>query len=197
MVIKIGFLIAAYLVGSIPFSVVIGRLFKGVDVRKHGSGNPGGTNALRHLGKKVGLLIIFFDIMKGGWVILLVQLNVVDETTLFPVLLYGVAAAVGHVYSIFLGFKGGKAVATSAGMIIFYNPLMAVGLAVVFFIVLKTTKYVSLASSSAAIGLVIGGLIFDMELVPYALFLCALVLYRHKTNFKNLRDHKEPKITWI
>jgi len=195
--IKYVFIVVAYLVGSIPFSIVIGRLFKGVDVRDHGSGNPGGTNALRHLGKKVGLLIVFFDVMKGGWIILIVKLGLIDESTLFPVLLYGVVAAIGHVYSIFIGFKGGKAVATSAGMVIFYNPLMALGLAVIFFTVLKTTKFVSLASSSAAVGLVVAALIFDWTLLPYAIFLCALVLYRHKTNFKNLLNKVEPKITWI
>jgi len=197
MMIKYVFIVVAYLVGSIPFSIVIGRLFKGVDVRDHGSGNPGGTNALRHLGKKVGLLIVFFDVMKGGWIILIVKLGLIDESTLFPVLLYGVVAAIGHVYSIFIGFKGGKAVATSAGMVIFYNPLMALGLAVIFFTVLKTTKFVSLASSSAAVGLVVAALIFDWTLLPYAIFLCALVLYRHKTNFKNLLNKVEPKITWI
>lgn len=197
MLLKVGLLVLSYLIGSIPFSIVIGRLFKGVDVRKHGSGNPGGTNALRYLGKRFGLLVVFFDVMKGGWLILIVRLGWVDESLLFPILFYGVAAVLGHVFSIFLKFRGGKAVATSAGLVIFYNPLMALALGGIFFLVLKFTKYVSLASTSAAVGLVIAATIFDHELLPFAAVLCIIVLIRHRTNYVKLYNKEESKVTWI
>lgn len=198
MILKFGLLVLSYLIGSIPFSVVIGKIFKGIDIRKHGSGNPGGTNTLRYLGKPLGMLTILFDLLKGGWVILLVQFNLIDETLLLPVFAYGVAAALGHVFSIFMNFKGGKAVATTAGMIIAYNPLIALILAVGFFLVLKATRYVSLASSSAAVFFVVAAIITrDWELVPYATFLAVLVVYRHKGNYRNIFNKVEPKITWL
>ena len=198
MGLSVGLLVLSYIIGSIPFSIVVGRLFKGVDVRNHGSGNPGGTNALRYLGKKYGLLVVFFDVFKGSWLLLLFKLGWIDENLIsFPIILFGVAAVLGHVFSIFLKFRGGKAVATSAGMVVVYNPLMALILALVFFLVLKFTKYVSLASTSAAVGLVVLAAIMDHFLLPYAAFLCLIVLFRHQSNYRKLLKGEETKVTWI
>jgi len=198
MVLKYGLLVLAYLIGSIPISVVLGKVFKGVDIRKHGSGNPGGTNTLRFLGKPLGILTISFDILKGSWIIILAQVGVLDESLLLPIVIYGIAGILGHVFSIFLKFKGGKAVASSAGLVAAINPWMALVILIMFITALKTTKLVSVASSTAAVGFVLVTIAFaDWGLLPYALFLCALVLYRHKSNFANIKNKVEPKITWL
>lgn len=198
MILKYGLLLLSYLFGSIPFSVLLGKTFKGIDVRKHGSGNPGGTNTLRYLGKPLGILTICLDILKGSWVIILVQTGLINGDELLPIALYGTVGILGHVFSVFMKFKGGKAVAASAGLVTFYNPWMALFLLIGFIIALKTTKYVSIASSTAAITLVIVTVAFtDWTLLPYSIFLCLLVLYRHKSNFKNIKNKVEPKISWL
>ncbi len=197
MILEVSLLVLAYIVGSIPFSIVVGRLFTGVDVRKHGSGNPGGTNALRYLGKKYGLLVVFLDVLKGGWLILIIKLGWITVDPSIPIILYGVAAVLGHVFSVFLRFGGGKAVATSGGLVIVLNPLMALILAIVFFVVLKLTKYVSVASTATALGLVVLSAIMDLPILPYSAFLCLLVLIRHQSNYRKLLRKEESKITWL
>lgn len=191
-------LLIAYLVGSIPFSVIFGKIFKGIDVREHGSGNPGGTNSLRFLGKKVGALIIFFDILKGAIIIILIRLNVFGDIELLHQLAYGLAASLGHAFSPFLRFKGGKAVGTTAGAYSAYNFYYPILGLVLFTIVLKFTKYVSVASSSVAILIVVVALISqDYGMLFYGLLTTILILYRHRSNYKNILEKKESKVTWI
>ena len=136
--------IIAYLLGAIPFSVILGKHFKGIDVRKLGSGNPGGTNSLRFLGFKLGAIIVFLDVLKGALIVLLVRFEVFGSVELLHPLVYGLAASLGHAFSIFIGFRGGKAVGTTVGMLIAYNLLYASIIGVVFFIVLKIFKFVAL-----------------------------------------------------
>jgi len=198
MIFKYLLLLISYLIGSIPFSVILGKKLKGIDVRDHGSGNPGGTNSLRLLGKKVGFLVVAGDVSKGGIIVLLMVLGVFDNYDLFHPLAYGVAAVIGHVFSIFIKFKGGKAVGTTVGMISPFNPLISVSLAIVFLITLKLSKYVSISSTMYAIGLVISALIIqDYEMLIYVSFLALLIFYRHISNYKNLVNKVEPKVTWI
>ena len=102
--------LAAYLLGSIPFALVVGKLGYGIDIRQHGSGNLGGTNTFRTLGKKAGFIVTFADILKGT---LAASLPVIFDVDIHP-LWFGLVAVIGHVYPIFAGFRGGKAVATSA-----------------------------------------------------------------------------------
>ena len=191
-------LLLSYLIGAIPFSVIFGLYFKGIDVRKHGSGNPGGTNSLRFLGKKVGALIIFFDILKGAIILILIRLNVFGDTELLHPLAYGLAASVGHAFSPFLKFKGGKAVGTTSGVYSAYNLYYIIYGLVLFFIVLKFTKYVSLASTSVAILVVIVAIISrDYNMLFYGTLTMLLIVYRHKSNYKNIIENKESKVTWI
>src|SRR5690625_6561186 len=143
----------SYLIGSIPFSLLIGKTFYKVDLREHGSGNVGTTNTFRILGKKAGIVVLILDLLKGAipvWTAMLV-----DGTGDFPVVIFGVVAALGHVYSIFLKFKGGKAVATGGGAILAANPLLFLVLIITFLLTLKLSKYVSLSSVFAAIVLII------------------------------------------
>ncbi|MBN2605072.1 MAG: glycerol-3-phosphate 1-O-acyltransferase PlsY [Bacilli bacterium] len=191
-------LVIAYLLGAIPFAVILGKKFKGIDVRKHGSGNPGGTNSLRFLGKKLGMTIIVLDVIKGGLIVLLVHYNVFGDVTLLHPVAYGLAASLGHVFSVFIHFRGGKAVATTVGTIMAYNMLYAIILCVIFFIFLKLTKYVSVGSTAVAVGLIIIALIFqDYNLLLYGGAISLLIIYRHQSNYKNIIAKKESKVTWI
>lgn len=206
MILNYGLLVVAYFIGSIPFSIILGKSYKGIDVRKHGSGNPGGTNSMRWLGRRMGLVIIFLDAIKAGLIVLLVNVGVFDQLAsnlgveMLNPLAYGVAAAYGHVFSVFIKFKGGKAVASSVGIMMAFNPLYAILTLIVFFIVLRIWKYVSLAScagvfSSILIGIFIEGLIFDRwGMVFYTVLLFILVFVRHFSNFKKIKLGTESKV---
>lgn len=154
IVITILFLILSYLIGSIPFGLIFGKLICKTDIRKFGSKNIGSTNAIRVLGKKVGFLVFFFDVFKGMVVILLIR-NILEPLNIFtsPIdyLFYGITAILGHVFSIYLNFKGGKAVATSLGVVLVLTPVPAILCLIAFGIILYTTGYVSLASTGATI----------------------------------------------
>lgn len=147
-------LLLSYLIGSIPFGLVIGKSVCNIDIRRYGSKNIGSTNAIRFLGKKVGFCVFFLDVFKGMVVILLVR-NILEPLNIWhsPIdyLYYGILAILGHVFSIYLGFKGGKAVATSLGVVLVLTPLPAVLCLVAFAIVTFTTGYVSLASTAATL----------------------------------------------
>jgi len=194
-----GLLLVSYLIGAIPFSVIFGKVIKGIDVRNHGSGNPGGTNSLRFLGLKVGTLVIIGDVSKGALIILLLKFGVFgDPSTLLHPLAYGLAAAIGHSYSIYIKFQGGKAVGTTVGAMLAFSPLFALIAGVTFFVVLKITKYVSLASSSFALCLVIVSLIIkDYNMLLYTGLSSLLIFYRHKSNYMNIANNVEPKISWL
>ncbi len=151
------FLVLSYIIGSIPFGLIIGKKFKGIDIREHGSGNIGSTNAIRVLGKKVGFLVFGCDVFKGMLVIII--LKILDTTgvwsTPIEFFFYGAAAIIGHSFSIFLEFKGGKAVATSLGVVLILTPIPAVACLIIFGIILFATGYVSLASTGATITVVV------------------------------------------
>ncbi|WP_147534711.1 glycerol-3-phosphate 1-O-acyltransferase PlsY [Bacillus marasmi] len=187
-------LIIAYLLGSIPSGLIVGKMFYGKDIREHGSGNLGATNTFRILGKKAGLAVTFADILKGTLAVLLVDWLGAD---IHP-LIAGVIAVVGHMFPVFAGFRGGKAVATSAGIILAYAPLMFVILLLAFFISLYITKYVSLSSMLAAVAAITYSLINgDLPLIIVVGVLSSFVIYRHRTNIKRIIDKTEPKITWL
>ena len=151
------FLVISYLIGSIPFGLLLGKVFKGIDIREYGSGNIGSTNAIRVLGKKVGYLVFLCDVLKGMLVIII--LKILDSTgvwtTPISFIFYGAAAIIGHSFSIFLEFKGGKAVATSLGVVLILTPIPAIACLIIFGIILFTTGYVSLASTGATLTVVI------------------------------------------
>ncbi len=199
IVLKYGLLVIAYLIGAIPFSVILGTKIKGIDIRQHGSGNPGGTNALRFLGKHVGILIILLDGLKGGLlVLLLMHTSFLSGFELLHPLAYGVAAAIGHAFPVYIGFKGGKAVACTVGIAIGYNLLFAFFMFLGFMLVLKLWKYVSLASTAAAVtGVIVAIIVQDYQMLLYFGLLMILIMYRHKKNYQNIRQGIEPKVSWI
>ncbi|MDM5326498.1 glycerol-3-phosphate 1-O-acyltransferase PlsY [Neobacillus sp. CF12] len=188
-------LILAYLLGSIPSGLIIGKVFYKTDIREHGSGNLGGTNTFRTLGVKAGLAVTIADILKGTLAAALPVLFGLDDIN--P-LLAGVFAVIGHTYPIFAGFRGGKAVATSGGVLLFCAPLMFLTIFVVFFASLYITKYVSLSSMLAGICAVIYAVIdWDIPLLIAVTLLASFVIYRHRANIKRIMNKTEPKIKWL
>jgi glycerol-3-phosphate acyltransferase PlsY len=183
-------LFVAYLLGSIPFALIVGKVGYGIDIREHGSGNLGGTNTFRTLGKKAGFIVTIADILKGT---LATALPFIFGLDAHP-LLFGLMAVIGHVYPIFAGFKGGKAVATSAGVLLCYKPLIFVILLLVFLLILFTTKYVSLSSMLTAVIAFIAALFTkDIPFIIAIAFLMLFVIYRHRANITRIINKTEPK----
>lgn len=187
-------IVLAYLLGSIPSGLIVGKAFHGIDIREHGSGNLGGTNSFRTLGVKAGLVVTIADILKGT---LAVFLPVIFGSDMHH-LIAGVFAVIGHMYPIFAGFKGGKAVATSGGVLLGYATPMFIIMLFVFFICLYITKYVSLSSMLAAVVSVIYSfIVWDVPLIIVVSLLAIFVIYRHRANIKRIINKTEPKITWL
>lgn len=186
--------IASYLIGSIPSGYLIGKIFFNKDIRNYGSGNMGATNSFRVLGKPAGFAVTFFDIFKGTIVVFLPLWFNVD----IHGLIVGIFAIIGHVYPIYLKFHGGKAVATSAGVLLGVNPWLFLILVGVFFITLYLSKYVSLSSIVGASCCVIGSLIVhDYILLAVSFAVTCLLIFRHTSNIKRILNGTEPKIKWM
>jgi acyl phosphate:glycerol-3-phosphate acyltransferase len=198
-------MLLSYFLGSIPSGLLIGKIFKNIDIRQYGSKNTGATNAIRVLGFKYGIFAFLFDMLKGALVILLVfvigdrSLYIVSSHEINLSSVYGMVAVLGHVWPIYIHFKGGKAVATSFGMIMAIEPLAAIGILVIFLIVFKLKRIVSIGSITAAsctlIFFVIRIFIYHetfnlatriMDLIIVA-FLGTIIFVRHKANYKRLR----------
>lgn len=218
-------IIAAYLIGAIPFGVLIGRI-KGVDIRQHGSKNIGATNVGRVLGGRLGILCFLLDLLKGAVPVLLAGTvtNVLGHAPadltggqMWLWLAVAAAAVAGHMFSPFLGFRGGKGVATAFGALGAMWPLLTIptlGALVVWYAALRLTRYVSVASMLAAVSLPIGYLL--SALPPTAMdqplsdtlahllhasppflgtaVIAALVIYQHRANIARLRRGEEPKV---
>ncbi|HEI5058174.1 TPA: glycerol-3-phosphate 1-O-acyltransferase PlsY [Staphylococcus aureus] len=196
-------LLLSYLIGAFPSGFVIGKLFFKKDIRQFGSGNTGATNSFRVLGRLAGFLVTFLDIFKGFITVffplwLPVHADGPISTFFTNGLIVGLFAILGHVYPVYLKFQGGKAVATSAGVVLGVNPILLLILAIIFFIVLKIFKYVSLASIVAAICCVIGSLIIQDYILLVVSFLVSIILIiRHRSNIARIFRGEEPKIKWM
>ena len=191
-------IICAYLIGSIPSALWIGKIFYKTDIRKQGSGNLGTTNTFRVLGKKPGIAVLLLDIFKGTAAVLLPLLAIFSDSTVHPLIL-GIVAAAGHMFPIFASFRGGKAVATSAGIILGYNLPLFIVLLTVFIISLKMTKMVSLTSMIASSVAIVYVTINWIVTGEYALFilvaiLASFIFYRHRENIIRIKNGTEPKI---
>ncbi|HDA3471615.1 TPA: glycerol-3-phosphate 1-O-acyltransferase PlsY [Staphylococcus aureus] len=196
-------LLLSYLIGAFPSGFVIGKLFFKKDIRQFGSGNTGATNSFRVLGRPAGFLVTFLDIFKGFITVffplwLPVHADGPISTFFTNGLIVGLFAILGHVYPVYLKFQGGKAVATSGGVVLGVNPILLLILAIIFFIVLKIFKYVSLASIVAAICCVIGSLIIQDYILLVVSFLVSIILIiRHRSNIARIFRGEEPKIKWM
>lgn len=191
----------AYLIGSIPTSYIAGRVTRGIDIREYGSGNVGATNTLRVLGKKMGALVLLIDMAKGAFcVVILPGIFFSNQLQIsLPVFKAYLAAFVvfGHIWTIFLRFKGGKGVATTCGAVLALATAPALVAILIWLSVVILSKYVSLASIIMMVSLPLLMLIFNQPF-PYIVLcfiLCILIIYMHSKNVKRLIRGCENKIT--
>ena len=187
-------IIAAYLLGSFPSALVIGKTFYQKDIRQYGSGNLGSTNAFRVLGKKGGTIVFILDVLKGGLAVLAAMYL---GATIHP-LIISMFALIGHIYPIFANFKGGKAVATSAGIILFYSPLLFIILFIIFVISLKIWKMVSLSSTIISIAAVLIVWFGHYDLTAKIMFtlFAAMIIIKHIPNYKRILNGTENKVSF-
>ena len=208
--------ILSYLIGSIPNSILISRAVSGIDIRKHGSGNAGGTNVMRVLGWKYGLLVIFLDTLKGALAVVIISrlfygplpfenVSPFDDFTLVQIIA-GMSAVIGHIWTVFAEFKGGKGIATALGMLltlVTIDMLIAVG---IFALVVLISRYVSLGSIIAAISvpatLFIRENLFHVDipgystLLPFIIGVTVLVIFTHRKNLVRIINGNENKISF-
>ncbi len=209
--------ILSYLVGSIPTSIILSKLVKGIDIRNYGSGNAGGSNVFRVLGWKWGVLTILFDALKGAVAVIVVarlyldnfpfhNITPFDDFTLVQIIC-GVSAVLGHVWTVFAGFRGGKGIATGLGVLITITTLdMAIALGV-FVLVVTLSRYISLGSLIAAISvpliLIVRENIFGVDIpgyhtiLPFSILLALLVIFTHRANIDRLLKGNERKISFV
>ena len=183
---------AAYLLGAFPTSYLVGRLTRGIDLRQHGSGNLGATNAYRVLGWKAATPIFIVDITKGFIPTFFFPAYDGSDHVAWP-LAYGAAAIVGHVFSVFVGLRGGKGVATGAGVFLALAPWAALGGLAIWTALVLLTGYVSLASIAAAAALPVLVALSRArpEVLLLALALAAFVIYAHRANIRRLLRGEE------
>ena len=207
--------IASYILGSIPTSIIVSRLKRGIDIRDYGSGNAGGANVFRILGWKTGMLVFVVDVLKGLIATVVISrffydrlpfsnYTPFDDFTLVQIIC-GCAAVVGHAFTVFAGFRGGKGVATAAGMLLGLAPVELLVAAGVFVLTFIVSRYVSVGSISAAISAPLTMFfrenIFrvDIEgyhtLIYFFIGVSAFLVYTHRTNIKRLLHGTENRIT--
>lgn len=194
-------LLAAYLLGSVPTAVWLGQLVDGKDVREFGSGNAGATNTFRVLGAKVGVPVLLIDILKGAGAVLIPYLFSEYEPGTIPFvnfqLAMGIAAVIGHIFPIYVGFRGGKGIATLLGIMIAIHFYAAISALVIFLLIFGTTRYVSLGSMIAAVSFPFIVILLFKSTIPsliiFSIFIAIMVLVTHQKNIERLMRREESK----
>ena len=194
-------LLLAYLMGSIPTAVWVGRIFYDIDVREYGSGNAGVTNTFRVLGKKAGIPVLLIDCLKGYAAVKLVTLFADEPISTAAFVNYqlalGIAAVIGHIFPIFAGFRGGKGIATLLGLMLAIHLQGALLSLSIFLIVFALTRFVSLGSMAAALSFpFVIVLVFKttvLSLIVFSMFIAILVLITHQKNIERLMRREESK----
>lgn len=194
-----------YLLGSIPTGVWLGKAFKGIDLREHGSGSMGATNVFRVLGWRLAVLTLIIDVAKGFLAALLASKINLGDIALLPrqlALIGGLTAIIGHLYPVFAKFKGGKGIATGAGMLLYLVPLELGFAVLVFVLTVVITRYVSLGSLLASTFLALAiimeryylGYPYGEEMITFIILLFAAVIFTHRSNIKRLLQGNENKL---
>ena len=185
--------LVAYLLGSIPSGLWIGQYFFQKDIRQFGSGNLGSTNAFRVLGTKAGSIVLFCDVFKG-FLAMILAMTVFKQESLSPLWIASFAV-LGHTFPLFASFKGGKAVATFAGMILAYQPLLLLYGLIIFLVLLAITRMVSLtAMVTITAGVLLSLLFNDWTLTAFALAIDIFIIYRHRSNIQRILNGTENKV---
>ncbi len=201
--------ITSYLLGSIPTATIAGKVLKNIDIRQYGSGNAGATNVFRVLGWRAGLLVLIIDILKGflaAWLLirLFPQLWSDTDSRIYWQIMAGIIAILGHIWTIFAGFRGGKGVGTAAGVFLGLQPLPVLLCLIIFIFIVAKTRYVSLGSiiSASLLPFILLGNKFLLHLdIPVAMLilsilLALLIIFTHRQNIKRLIQGNENKITF-
>lgn len=186
------YIITSYLIGSIPFGFIIAKI-KGIDIRRHGSGNIGATNVWRTIGPGAGLAVLALDASKGAAAVYIGRQAGVEGVEM----LTGIAALVGHAFPLFLGFRGGKIIATGAGVLLALAPPVLLIAFTVFIIVVPVSRYVSLGSVCAALSVPLSMFLFHYSLLYniFGVVLCLFAVLKHIPNIKRLAQGTESKIS--
>lgn len=202
---ELALLAVAYILGSIPNALIIGKLFYNIDVREHGSKNMGATNTFRVLGAKAGFTVFFLDLFKGFLLTSLFTLNIIKaEPTHFPIILFGIVSVIGHIFPIFSKFKGGKGVACTAGFILAYAPWCFLIGFMVFSLTLFFTKYVSVSSLATILSMLISSFFIntlnahaiDWHFTIFCLILTITLFISHRKNIYRLIHKSESKFSF-
>lgn len=186
----------AYFIGSIPTGYLMGKMLKGIDIREHGSGNPGATNVYRFVGKMAGVATLLIDGLKGYFPVYLAMQE--PRFSEWQLALIGLCAIAGHNWTCFLNFRGGKGVATSAGVFLALIPLPMLVALIAFLIALLATRHVSVGSMLGAVSLCVSTWFITASkfLTGLTVFCALLILYLHRKNIHRLMHHQEPKISF-
>jgi glycerol-3-phosphate acyltransferase PlsY len=196
-------LILAYLVGSIPSAVWVGRTFYGIDVREYGSGNAGATNTFRVLGKKPGMAVLIMDVLKGFLAVKLAYI-VGDYSSDSPEfidfeLALSVCALMGHIFPVYVGFRGGKGIATMLGILIGVHPQAAFFCALVFIVTLMLSGYISLSSMMAGVAFPVIIMVFystNSSINIFSLAVAVIILITHQRNIERILNKEESRVKW-
>ena len=197
-------LLGAYLLGSIPSAVWIGKFFYRIDVREYGSGNAGATNTFRVLGKRAGIPVLLIDVLKGFAAVCLASLSkyIAGSNQYINLqLVLGIASLIGHIFPLFASFRGGKGIATLLGIILAVHPYAALISIAIFIIVLLVSSYVSLSSMIAAVAFPIIVIVIFQTKVPslviFSILIAIMVLITHQKNIERLLRKEESKAKLI
>jgi len=187
-------ILLSYLIGSIPFGYLVGKYLKGIDIREYGSGNIGVANTFRVMGTKYALLVLAGDCLKGFFPIVLARWLVIERIEFY--LFVGLVAIVGHNWSVFLRFKGGKGIATTYGVLLAFYPYIAIVAAVIWGAIVLTTKFAALGSIVSVFSMFILSFLFKtpMEFKIFIVFIFLFAILRHRSNIVRLLHQKENKI---
>lgn len=185
-------LLNAYLIGSIPTALLVGKYFFNVDIRDHGSKNPGATNTLRVMGKKAAAIVLIVDVAKG---MLAASLPLLADLPM-PPLYAGLVAVIGHCFPVFAHFRGGKAIATTAGALLVADIGMFLAAYLTFFLVIFLTKYVFFGSISVGFAMLVFDFLSPADPDPalFTVFILFLI-FLHRSNIANFLNGQEPKVT--
>ncbi|NUO08437.1 MAG: glycerol-3-phosphate 1-O-acyltransferase PlsY [Candidatus Brocadia sp.] len=193
--------IISYFIGSISFGFLIAKIVKGIDIRNMGSGNPGATNVSRVMGRHYGILVFILDMLKGFLPVFIFDRLFAGHGHMLPSLLCGAGAICGHAFPVFLGFKGGKAVATGCGVFLWLAPLPLIISAAVWLLIVSIFRYISLGSMLSSIALVTCLILLGKDpfgqgiyLTLFSVFISTLLIIRHKSNIKRLLNGTESKV---
>lgn len=194
-------ILISYLIGSIPTAYIFGKIYKGIDIREHGSGNVGATNVFRVLGKGPGMIVLLFDILKGLLVVTFIA-DILKVTETFQRILLALGVVSGHNWTVFLNFKGGKGIAASLGVLIglalkitFLRPVLLCTM-LVWLVCFLSTGFISLSSIIAAVflPLIMVWTHQAFELTCLGILFCIFVVLRHKSNIGRLLAGQEPSV---